>query len=85
VQLIDPDAPSFNHVMRRIAHKHTSLGIRPEQYTIVGHHLLGAVGEVLGETVTPEVAQAWNVFQPTSAGHPTDRARGYDRPRGLSF
>jgi nitric oxide dioxygenase len=35
VQLIDPEAPSFDHVMRRIAYKHVSLGIRPEQYTIV--------------------------------------------------
>ena len=40
VQLIDPSAPSFEHVMRRIAYKHISLGIRPEQYTIVGRHLL---------------------------------------------
>lgn len=60
VQLIDPDAPSFDHVMQRIAHKHISLGIRPEQYTIVGHHLLAAVGEVLGDAVTPEIAGAWD-------------------------
>jgi nitric oxide dioxygenase len=60
VQLIDPAAPSFDHVLERIAHKHISLGIRPEQYTIVGHHLLGAVGEVLGDAVTPEIADAWN-------------------------
>ena len=60
VQLIDPDAPSFHHVMRRIAYKHVSLGIRPEQYTIVGHHLLAAVGEVLGDAVTPEIAAAWD-------------------------
>jgi nitric oxide dioxygenase len=60
VQLIDPDAPSFDRVMQRIAYKHISLGIRPEQYTIVGHHLLTAVGEVLGEAVTPEVAAAWD-------------------------
>ncbi|MEO3938322.1 globin domain-containing protein [Dermatophilaceae bacterium Soc4.6] len=59
VQLVDPSAPSFAHVMTRIAHKHVSLGIRPEQYTIVGHHLLGAVGEVLGDAVTPAVADAW--------------------------
>jgi len=37
--------------MQRIAHKHVSLGIRPEQYTIVGYHLLAAVGEVLGDAV----------------------------------
>ena len=59
VQLVDPAAPSFSHVLRRIAYKHVSLGIRPEQYTVVGHHLLAAVGEVLGDAVTPEVADAW--------------------------
>jgi nitric oxide dioxygenase len=59
VQLIDPDAPSFQHVMRRIAYKHVSLGIRPEHYTIVGRHLLGAVADVLGDAVTPAVADAW--------------------------
>jgi nitric oxide dioxygenase len=60
VQLIDPEAPSFDHVMRRIAYKHVSLGIRPEQYTIVGEHLLASVAEVLGDAVTPEVAAAWS-------------------------
>jgi nitric oxide dioxygenase len=60
VQLIDPEAPSFDHVMRRIAYKHVSLGIRPEEYTIVGEHLLASVGEVLGDAVTPEVAAAWS-------------------------
>jgi nitric oxide dioxygenase len=60
VQLLDPSAPSFAHVMRRIAYKHVSLGIGPEQYTIVGRHLLAAVGEVLGDAVTPEVSAAWD-------------------------
>jgi nitric oxide dioxygenase len=60
VQLIDPSAPSFRHVMTRIAYKHISLGITPEQYIIVGHHLMGAIGEVLGAAVTPEIAAAWD-------------------------
>jgi nitric oxide dioxygenase len=60
VQLIDPEAPPFDHVMRRIAYKHVSLGIRPEQYTIVGEHLLASVGEVLGDAVTPAIAAAWS-------------------------
>ena len=59
VSLIDRQAPSFDHVMRRIAYKHVSLGIRPEQYTIVAQHLLGAVADVLGDAVTPEVVAAW--------------------------
>ena len=60
VHLIDPEAPSFTPILERIAHKHVSLGIRPEQYTIVGHHLLKAVGTVLGAAVTPEIARAWD-------------------------
>jgi len=45
--------------MRRIAYKHISLGVRAHQYTIVGHHLLEAVAQILGEAVTPEVEAAW--------------------------
>lgn len=50
-----PDA-----VLSRIAHKHVSLGITPDQYPLVGRHLLGAVAEVLGDAVTPEVGAAWD-------------------------
>ncbi|MGH3363839.1 MAG: globin domain-containing protein [Nocardioidaceae bacterium] len=77
-QLVDPDAPSFRPVMQRIAHKHVSLGIRPEQYTIVGHHLMKAVAEVLGEAVTPEVAAAWDeVYWLFSAQLIAEEARLY--------
>ena len=60
VQLISPDAPDFTPIMQRIAHKHVSLGIKARDYTIVGHHLMKAVGTVLGDAVTPEVAAAWD-------------------------
>ncbi|MGW3953195.1 globin domain-containing protein [Streptomyces sp. NPDC004752] len=50
-----PDA-----ILGRIANKHASLGITADQYTLVGRHLLGAVAEVLGDAVTPEVASAWD-------------------------
>lgn len=59
-QLVDPQAPDFSPVMRRIAHKHVALGIRAEQYTLVGRHLLQAVKTVLGDAVTEEVAAAWD-------------------------
>jgi nitric oxide dioxygenase len=42
-----------------IAQKHCSLGIRPEHYPIVGHHLLVAIKEVLGEAASADVLQAW--------------------------
>ncbi|WP_299037949.1 globin domain-containing protein [uncultured Pseudokineococcus sp.] len=50
----------FDRVMARIAHKHAALDIRPEQYLVVGRHLTEAVGEVLGDAVTAEVARAWD-------------------------
>lgn len=46
-------------VLARIAHKHTALGIVEEQYPIVYENLFWAIGEVLGDAVTPEVAEAW--------------------------
>ncbi|WP_433225794.1 globin domain-containing protein [Actinomadura formosensis] len=51
---------SFQQMLSRIAHKHASLGVRPEQYTIVGRHLLDAVADVLGDAVTPQVHAAWS-------------------------
>ncbi|CAM5385535.1 globin domain-containing protein [Streptomyces aurantiogriseus] len=50
-----PDA-----MLTRIAHKHASLGIAPEQYQVVHEHLFAAIVDVLGEAVTPEVAAAWD-------------------------
>ncbi|MFD8150115.1 globin domain-containing protein [Streptomyces sp. NPDC059720] len=50
-----PDA-----MLRRIAHKHASLGVTPEQYAIVHEHLFAAIADVLGDAVTPEVAAAWD-------------------------
>ncbi|MFF3331233.1 globin domain-containing protein [Streptomyces sp. NPDC002888] len=49
-----PDA-----MLGRIAHKHASLGVTPEQYEVVHEHLFAAIADVLGEAVTPEVAAAW--------------------------
>ncbi|MCU6710850.1 NO-inducible flavohemoprotein [Paenibacillus sp. J5C_2022] len=43
----------------QIAHKHRSLGVKPEHYPIVGRHLLEAIKEVLGDAATDEVLQAW--------------------------
>lgn len=55
-----PDATVIDHLVERIAQRHCALGIKPEQYTLVGRYLLGAVGTVLGDAVTPEIAAAWD-------------------------
>jgi len=46
-------------VVKQIGHKHRSLGVKPEQYPIVGENLLAAIKEVLGDAATPEIIGAW--------------------------
>ncbi|MEU7115452.1 FAD-binding oxidoreductase [Streptomyces sp. NPDC046182] len=46
-------------MLSRIAHKHASLGVTSDQYKVVHEHLFAAIVDVLGESVTPEVTQAW--------------------------
>lgn len=59
--LVNPDAPDPRDLLERIGHKHASLGITEDQYQIVHDNLFEAIVEVLGEeTVTPEVAEAWD-------------------------
>ncbi|MFB9326837.1 NO-inducible flavohemoprotein [Paenibacillus aurantiacus] len=45
--------------VKQIAHKHRSLGVKAEHYPIVGHHLLGAIKDVLGDAATDEILGAW--------------------------
>ncbi|GAB2910672.1 MULTISPECIES: globin domain-containing protein [unclassified Streptomyces] len=47
-------------LLERIAHKHASLGVAPEQYEVVHTHLFAAIADVLGDAVTPQVAAAWD-------------------------
>ncbi len=45
--------------VKQIAHKHRSLGVKPEQYRVVGENLLKAIKDVLGDAATDEILDAW--------------------------
>ncbi|MGG5208402.1 NO-inducible flavohemoprotein [Chryseobacterium sp. MIQD13] len=47
------------NVLKSIGNKHVSLNISPEQYDIVGHHLISSIKEVLGDSATDELIEAW--------------------------
>ena len=59
VHLLENPGTLPEAVLARIAHKHTALGIVEEQYQIVYENLFWAIADVLGDAVTPEVAEAW--------------------------
>ena len=53
------DFTPLGPVVELIANKHASMYVRPEQYGVVGTHLLQAIQRVLGDAVTPELLSAW--------------------------
>jgi nitric oxide dioxygenase len=70
-------------LLRRIAHKHASLGIRPDQYQVVYDNLMWAIGDVLGDAVTPEVAGAWDEVYWVMANALINQERGLYSARGV--
>ncbi|SBS39540.1 Flavohemoprotein [Marinomonas spartinae] len=50
---------ALTSAVMRIAHKHTSFNIQPEQYDIVGHHLIETLRELAPDAFTKEVEEAW--------------------------
>ncbi|KAL2151035.1 hypothetical protein VTH82DRAFT_6133 [Thermothelomyces myriococcoides] len=53
------DLDKLKDAVERIAHKHVSLQVTPEQYDIVGKYLIQAIGQVLGDAATPAIVDAW--------------------------
>lgn len=53
------DPESLEALLKGIANKHVSLDVRPEQYPIVGEHLLAAIKDVLGDAATDDIMSAW--------------------------
>jgi nitric oxide dioxygenase len=45
--------------LEKICQKHVSMYIQPEQYEIVGKYLIEAMGQVLGDALTPEIKDTW--------------------------
>ncbi|RSL39698.1 hypothetical protein CEP54_016276 [Fusarium duplospermum] len=45
--------------LERMSHKHCSLRVIPENYSIVARYLIGTFAEVLGPAMTPSVIDAW--------------------------
>ncbi len=58
--LLDHPATRPDALLERIAHKHVSVGVTDDQYTIVHEYLFAAIADVLGDAVTAEVAAAWD-------------------------
>jgi nitric oxide dioxygenase len=70
-------------LLTRVGHKHASLGIRPDQYQVVYDNLMWAIGDVLGDAVTPEVAEAWSEVYWVMAFALISTERGLYSARGV--
>ena len=79
----DPERAARRICCRRIAHKHASLGIRPDQYQVVHDNLMWAIVDVLGDAVTPQVAAAWDEVYWLMANALINQERGLYSARGV--
>ena len=70
-------------LLSRVAHKHASLGINPGQGQVVHDNLFWAIGDVLGDAVTPEVAAAWDEVYWLMADALINQERGLYSARGV--
>jgi len=80
--LVETPPRTPENLLRRIAHKHASLGIRPDQYQVVHDHLMWAIVDVLGEAVTPQVAAAWEEVYWLMANALINQERASTAPAG---
>ena len=46
-------------LLARVAHKHASLGIQPDQYQVVHDNLIWAITDMLHDQDIPDIAAAW--------------------------
>ncbi|GBG29561.1 Flavohemoprotein [Hondaea fermentalgiana] len=54
------DLGAIKPAVDKIAARHVALSVKPEHYAIVHKNLMAAIGQVLGDAVTPEIGQAWS-------------------------
>lgn len=48
-------------MLSRIANKHASLGIAPEQYDVVYKYLFEGIADELSDVITEQIVNAWSV------------------------
>ena len=82
-KLVTTPGRAPENLMSRIAHKHASLGIRPDQYQVVHDSLMWAIVDVLGDAVTPQVAAAWDEVYWLMANALINQERGLYSARGV--
>jgi hemoglobin-like flavoprotein len=71
--------PSVLPAASALAKRHVGYGAKPEHYPVVGGALLWTLEKGLGDSWTPEVADAWTTAYGTLSGYMISEA--YGRPQ----
>jgi nitric oxide dioxygenase len=58
--LVNTPAHLPEHLLARVAHKHASLGIQPDQYQVVHDSLVPAITDRLGEQENSHISAPWS-------------------------
>jgi nitric oxide dioxygenase len=65
---------AFRPMVEDLALRHVTYGVRAEHYPFVGEALLATIRDVFGDTLGPEIFEAWRVGYAEIAAHMIDSA-----------
>jgi nitric oxide dioxygenase len=59
LNMLGPDIELLSKILLELGAKHVSYGVKPEYFPSMGHALLHAIEEQLGDRFTEETKDAW--------------------------
>ncbi len=69
INMLGPDTETLNEVLHDLGKRHIKYGILPHYFPFMGHAVVYALKESIGDTMTPEVTEAWvEVYDELSGG-----------------
>jgi hemoglobin-like flavoprotein len=59
LNMLGPDTETLNEILSDLGKRHIKYGVLPHFFPFMGHAVVYALKESIGETMTPEVTEAW--------------------------
>ena len=59
LNMLGPDTETLNEILTDLGKRHIKYGVLPHYFPFMGHAVVYALKESIGDTMTPEVTEAW--------------------------
>jgi hemoglobin-like flavoprotein len=59
LNMLGPDTETLNEILTDLGKRHIKYGVLPHYFPFMGHAVVYALKESIGDSMTPEVTEAW--------------------------